>query len=740
MQIRDNDGIILRENIYDDAGNLKSVLEGNSIYTEYDYNLAGNPSAIYKGRENARKKKSIQTLSYDPWGNVTGEKDGNQNETNFILDDWGRITEIHTPEGGVEKYTYDYAGNITSTTDARGGTITYCYNSMGQVCEIIDQEGNKEYFYYDEEGRQETHIDRNGTLERTLYNRDNHLMYQRAEDKKGKNPVVNRYLYYPDGTLKEAIGGGIAYHYKYTEHGLLKSKSSNRKQLLDYVYDKNRNISKLTDVTGKSTVYTYNSMNYLEQVKKETGEVLASYQYTLAGQMESLRYGNGVCTKYQYKEDGNPKSLITVTPQGKVLLNYNYAYDGNGNCIKKSGEEYQNEYSYDQMNRLKEASYNGRWENYTYDQTGNRIKKETAKGVELYTYNIKNQLTSLKTEAGLTCFHYDTQGNLLKETGIGKKCYSYDTLNRLNSVRTDNFLQKNYYDGEKLRYETEENGVISRFIFNQGELSVEETNDNNICYIYGNNRVISSESTGKDTGYHIQDEVGSTLFILDREHNIQKTYCYDAFGKVLKESGSILNSLTYTGQMYDKATRQYYLRARFYNPAIGRFLQEDIYRGDGLNLYAYCANNPVMYYDPSGYFGLCPNGKTNPENESDSSSRYDRTGYQSNGRSNNLFGRDRSTRRTTNLTEWRRSISKQDIHNEMRIFLGDDYVKIDSGKWRSLDGTRQFRVKPDDYLGNHGIGQPTVPNTPHVHFEFLTPRSNGNGFDVIKNIHVPIHD
>ena len=121
-----------------------------------------------------------------------------------------------------------------------------------------------------------------------------------------------------------------------------------------------------------------------------------------------------------------------------------------------------------------------------------------------------------------------------------------------------------------------------------------------------------------------------------------------------------------------------------------------------------------------------------------SPSRYDRTGYQSNGRSNNLFGRDRSTRRTTNLTEWRRSISQQDIHNEMRLFLGDDYVKVDSGKWRSLDGTRQFRVKPDDYLGNHGIGQPTVPNTPHVHFEFLTPRSNGNGFDVIKNIHVPI--
>ena len=45
---------------------------------------------------------------------------------------------------------------------------------------------------------------------------------------------------------------------------------------------------------------------------------------------------------------------------------------------------------------------------------------------------------------------------------------------------------------------------------------------------------------------------------------------------------------------------------------VGRFLQEDTYRGDGLNLYAYCANNPVMYYDPSGYARLCPGGKYAP--------------------------------------------------------------------------------------------------------------------------------
>ena len=53
--------------------------------------------------------------------------------------------------------------------------------------------------------------------------------------------------------------------------------------------------------------------------------------------------------------------------------------------------------------------------------------------------------------------------------------------------------------------------------------------------------------------------------------------------------------------MLDPVTQQYYLRARFYNPVIGRFTQEDTYYGDGLNLYQYCQANPVGYVDPSGH-------------------------------------------------------------------------------------------------------------------------------------------
>ncbi len=82
---------------------------------------------------------------------------------------------------------------------------------------------------------------------------------------------------------------------------------------------------------------------------------------------------------------------------------------------------------------------------------------------------------------------------------------------------------------------------------------------------------------------------------------VENSYRYDAFGNLLERKETVPNRILYTGQQYDQETGQYYLRARYYNPVVGRFLQEDTYHGDGLNLYAYCANNPVVYYDPSGH-------------------------------------------------------------------------------------------------------------------------------------------
>ena len=85
------------------------------------------------------------------------------------------------------------------------------------------------------------------------------------------------------------------------------------------------------------------------------------------------------------------------------------------------------------------------------------------------------------------------------------------------------------------------------------------------------------------------------------DRRIRNYYCYDAFGESVISHEDVHNRFRFNGERYDPVTSQYYLRARFYNPVIGRFTQEDTYYGDGVNLYEYCRNNPVIYRDPSGH-------------------------------------------------------------------------------------------------------------------------------------------
>ena len=116
-------------------------------------------------------------------------------------------------------------------------------------------------------------------------------------------------------------------------------------------------------------------------------------------------------------------------------------------------------------------------------------------------------------------------------------------------------------------------------------------------------------------------------------------------------------------------------------------------------------------------------------------------GYQSNGRmpDNLLLNPNLNKKGAQNLTEWRRQVRKSDIHTERIKFVGENAVKVEKGVWRSLDGTRQFRVVPSDYLGKHPVGRPPVNNVPHIHFEFLTlPNQGGNKLKQVKNIHVPL--
>ena len=166
-----------------------------------------------------------------------------------------------------------------------------------------------------------------------------------------------------------------------------------------------------------------------------------------------------------------------------------------------------------------------------------------------------------------------------------------------------------------------------QFVYHQGELLYEKGGEESSYHLGGG---IEAVWQSEKNHYYHQDEQLSTAFITNEKREIQNHYQYDAFGNGICQEEGISNRIRYTGQQYDGVTGQYYLRARYYNPIVGRFLQEDVYQGDGLNLYAYCGNNPVRYYDPSGYSKTpevyntgCPGATTNGDVGNEESKVYE---------------------------------------------------------------------------------------------------------------------
>ena len=332
------------------------------------------------------------------------------------------------------------------------------------------------------------------------------------------------------------------------------------------------------------------------------------YHYDCLDRLEQIRYGNGIRTSYWYDADGNVSHLETCMGSD-ILLSFQYQYDGNGNRLMKTGIQgsatdgssvLDITYQYGVRGQLLEENRKDAVFHYTYDAAGNRIRTE-------YAYNEKNQLINteeIRTDGirRRNTFTYSRQGSILKEETESGTCrYFYNSKNQqIRIERADGQIQENRYDAEGLRHEMRENGKLLGFVYQNGELLYEEGGDKETasCHLGAG---IEAVRRGQRTYYYHPDEQLSTALITDETGTIKNQYRYDAFGAGLEVSEELPNRIRYTGQQYDEITEQYYLRARHYNPILGRFLQEDVYQGDGLNLYAYCRNNPVVYWDPSGY-------------------------------------------------------------------------------------------------------------------------------------------
>ena len=127
---------------------------------------------------------------------------------------------------------------------------------------------------------------------------------------------------------------------------------------------------------------------------------------------------------------------------------------------------------------------------------------------------------------------------------------------------------------------------------------------NNITrkYIYG--RGLLSVATHSARYFYHFNGNGNTTALSDINQNIVNSYGYDPFGSVLTQQEAIAQPFKFVGQygVMAEPNGLYYMRARYYDPSVGRFMSEDPIGFDGgdVNLYAYVLSNPIMNVDPSG--------------------------------------------------------------------------------------------------------------------------------------------
>ena len=612
---------VIQEDTFGNRTELSYELDGKikeiRRLGEGKWNGSAGDSLKY-GEAVAQSQRVLQQYEYNVRGQITGVVDGNRNPISYDVDSWGRITGIGFADGVKEGYEYTPAGQISRTIDGNGNSVQYRYNSLGKVSERTDQLGFTEIFRYDEEGNLSLHIDRDGRQLQRACNVFGQPVYEKASDAEGKHTNISTWHYDSLGRVTRAVCDGKSYEYIYDAYGNLKEKRSNGKRLVSYTHDRAGQITEIRDPAGVCTRYEYDILGRRSRIFNDDG-LEVRYGYDALNRIRHIRYGNGVETAYTYDGDGNIRTLETKAGEN-VLLSFAYRYDGNGNRTAKTGTQagvtlggvtseitagnnaLDLSYAYDVRGQLLEERRNGASVCYAYDKAGNRIRKTDVQGEIRYLYNEKNQLVEEESPADRKQFSYDRQGGIIEEkNAAGIRRFSYNSRHQQTRVETETGnVQENRYDAEGLRFELLENGRRTSFVYHDGELLQEEgREEQGTSYHLGAG--MEAFRRGQELSYYHRDEQLSTAFVTDGHRNVQNSYQYDAFGMSLGTTEQLNNRIRYTGQQYDDVTGQYYLRARYYNPVAGRFMQEDVYQGDGLNLYAYCGNNPVVYDDPSGY-------------------------------------------------------------------------------------------------------------------------------------------
>lgn len=616
---------------------LKKVTMPNGQAYNYGYSVNGLLSSVSAGYT-TRQGNSVSHIQNE---NIQYEyKDGLLTKINrtdsvyeFEYDGYSRVTKVTL--NGVEVYSaaYNRSGDgksYTTVAYGNGWSGEEESDSFGRFVKKSVIHNGTEQIIASAEYDEATMLLKKLTDNGCGSGKSTQISYE--YDEHGEVSSV-RYTGYRTGTYTQETD---------SEGYMTKSvyeKGIGDKQEYRYLYEvyneesgnhvPNAKVTRVYLPTGKKVKYVYDKLNRITErgIVTDTDEYYSEkYHYERGGYHEKTVQGYLCGSTETTIETDRATTFVSEVEFRGLNLTDKYEYDANGNIIRRTTGGKEIRYTYDDIDRLvreDNAALNKTYF-YEYDDFGN-IEKVTSYNyttgnsltgevTRTYAYDVDKRLTSV-TENGVTqsISGYDALGNPSSYKG---KTLTWTRGRMLASCGSDSYL----YDMDGVRQEKTVNGVTHTYYTDGTKIIAEKVGDKVFEYYYDAQGIIGFKYDG-NVYYYKKNLQGDIDRIYDANKNLVAEYKYDAWGNHRIYSGEGLditenatynnsvakvNPFRYRGYYYDAETGLYYLNSRYYDPSIGRFINADdisyIQPMDvnGLNLFAYCGNNPVMYIDPDG--------------------------------------------------------------------------------------------------------------------------------------------
>ena len=398
--------------------------------------------------------------------------------------------------------------------------------------------------------------------------------------------------------MTRASNAHSAYEIRYDRFGETAEIRDARGRSTRYEYNDKGQRTAFIDPEGKRTVYEYDRRGSLSKITGPAGESYR-YEYDPAGRLMKREYPNGISCLFAYDRSGALSSIHYRDKEGKTIHFISVLRDKSGRIVSHRENEAIRYYWYDALGRLiRVKKPDGSEETFGYDRMGNRTARGTSARQKRLTYGKMNELLS----DGPVTYRYDADGQpVARSDGFS---YEFDALGRLTGVRAPGKAVRYEYDPFGRLIAREVNGRKTEYLYDKEDIIAE----------YGGTALQARyvHGPGIDEPLSFSRDGKLNVLITGLNDTVRRVYGADGrpveeyelspFGEIERPAGVPLSRQLFNARDWDPDARLYHVRARFYDPATGRFISPDPIRfKGGWNLYAYAGNDPVNYVD---IFGL----------------------------------------------------------------------------------------------------------------------------------------